>query len=354
MYSQAHQVPAQTPSPWTSQPPQAPPPHQNGAYAPPQQNGIYPPPPPPPQLPQASTLVPPSPAEPRHDMNGVHAQPYRLPAPHEMYRGPPPAHDPYRPPHIYTAQHQPAPRQRTAIACRYCRRRKIRCSGFDSSEDGRCTNCNRFSQECVFTPVSSQAQAFVPAHAVWRGDGRPPPLYGAFGQPLRPSQQDAYRPPQQHQGQPPPPQQHPQQPPPPPGMPPQQQPQQPYTLQSPTASSAASYHTAQQQPGHQPPQPQPYYAAPPQRRSSPQSVYSYDPGRTSSSSPLAHGTPGTPNAPPYHYPADPQLRPGSQINPDGRTPPPATSVPGSGGRGGVAIRDLVDSDMVNQLDRRPM
>ncbi|KAI6249396.1 hypothetical protein HI914_02827 [Erysiphe necator] len=93
-----------------------------------------------------------------------------------------------------------APRQRTAIACRYCRRRKIRCSGFDQNPDGRCLNCQRFQQECIFTPVSSQAQAFVPAHAVYPSmrnmgigpDGRPrmlyqgAPLYGAHGQPLPP------------------------------------------------------------------------------------------------------------------------------------------------------------------------
>ncbi|RKF72469.1 hypothetical protein GcM1_248188 [Golovinomyces cichoracearum] len=92
-----------------------------------------------------------------------------------------------------------APRQRTAIACRYCRRRKIRCSGFDHNPDGRCVNCQRFQQECIFTPVSSQAQAFVPAHAVYPSmrnmsigpDGRPRPMYppgaplfGAHGQPL--------------------------------------------------------------------------------------------------------------------------------------------------------------------------
>jgi hypothetical protein len=96
---------------------------------------------------------------------------------------------------------QSAPRQRTAIACRYCRRRKIRCSGFDQNPEGRCSNCQRFQQECIFTPVSSQAQAFVPAHAVYPGmrnmgvgpDGRPRPmmypqtqLYGAHGQPLGP------------------------------------------------------------------------------------------------------------------------------------------------------------------------
>ncbi|KAH8654429.1 hypothetical protein BGZ60DRAFT_153967 [Tricladium varicosporioides] len=97
---------------------------------------------------------------------------------------------------------QQAPRQRTAIACRYCRRRKIRCSGFEQAPDGRCSNCCRFQQECIFTPVSSQAQAFVPAHTVFPNmrnmgigpDGRPRPMYsnpgtqlfGAHGQPLGP------------------------------------------------------------------------------------------------------------------------------------------------------------------------
>lgn len=79
---------------------------------------------------------------------------------------------------------------------------QIRCSGFDQNPEGRCSNCQRFQQECIFTPVSSQAQAFVPAHAVYPGmrnmgvgpDGRPRPviypqgtqLYGAHGQPLGP------------------------------------------------------------------------------------------------------------------------------------------------------------------------
>lgn len=149
---------------------------------------------------------------------------YRLP-PQDMYR--PSAQDPYRGPSTtqqqqqqHLAFNQPAPRQRTAIACRYCRRRKvraalrpsgaagispvlidwpqIRCSGFESSEDGRCTNCQRFNQECIFTPVSSQAQAFVPAHTAYphlRSAGapgrsrpiyaqNPPVIYGAHGQPL--------------------------------------------------------------------------------------------------------------------------------------------------------------------------
>ncbi|KAI9828306.1 MAG: hypothetical protein M1832_002734 [Thelocarpon impressellum] len=121
---------------------------------------------------------------------------YRNPGPQDPYRGPPPDH--YRGPPQHMTFNQPAPRQRTAIACRYCRRRKIRCSGFESSEDGRCTNCQRFHQECIFTPVSSQAQAFVPAHTAYpqlRNAGldrahpgypqNPPVIYGAHGQPLR-------------------------------------------------------------------------------------------------------------------------------------------------------------------------
>lgn len=66
-------------------------------------------------------------------------------------------------------------------------RKQIRCSGFENSE-GRCTNCQRFNQECVFTPVhSGQTQAFVPLQAANRGRGGYPPnqpVYGAFGQPL--------------------------------------------------------------------------------------------------------------------------------------------------------------------------
>lgn len=81
---------------------------------------------------------------------------------------------------------------------------QIRCSGFEASDDGRCTNCQRFQQECIFTPVSSQAQAFVPAHTAYphlrntgamprQQGGRPiypqqgqPAIYGAHGQPLGP------------------------------------------------------------------------------------------------------------------------------------------------------------------------
>ncbi|KAI9811400.1 MAG: hypothetical protein M1826_003190 [Phylliscum demangeonii] len=170
----------------------------------------------PPSIPSASALYPSARREysqegldPRLSTSMAHMA-SMPPPPVDMYRMPPhdgylAASDPYRTgagtasqPHLTFTQ--PAPRQRTAIACRYCRRRKIRCSGFESSEDGRCTNCQRFNQECIFTPVSSQAQAFVPAHTAYphlrtsgvvptRG-GRAvyppnaPVIYGAHGQPL--------------------------------------------------------------------------------------------------------------------------------------------------------------------------
>ncbi|KAI9760580.1 MAG: hypothetical protein M4579_001549 [Chaenotheca gracillima] len=144
-----------------------------------------------PPPPQPNAMVSMATYPPQADMYRMpsHADPYR-PPPQDPYRSQPPQHMPYN------QLNQPAPRQRTAIACRYCRRRKIRCTGFESSEDGRCGNCQRFNQECIFTPVSSQAQAFVPAHTAYPhlrnagGRGRPgyppspPVLYGAHGQPL--------------------------------------------------------------------------------------------------------------------------------------------------------------------------
>ncbi|CAD6444565.1 c7ab7ab2-e51b-4991-9636-444a4d25b2fe [Sclerotinia trifoliorum] len=83
---------------------------------------------------------------------------------------------------------QSAPRQRTAIACQYCRRRKIRCTGFNADgSSGKCSNCTRFKQECIFTPVSS-AQAFVPLQALYAAKGGAvgpdQQVYGAHGQPM--------------------------------------------------------------------------------------------------------------------------------------------------------------------------
>jgi hypothetical protein len=48
--------------------------------------------------------------------------------PPDAYRLPPPFPGPgypYPPPHHYAAPQAPAPRQRTAIACKYCRKRKV-------------------------------------------------------------------------------------------------------------------------------------------------------------------------------------------------------------------------------------
>ncbi|ESZ98523.1 putative C6 transcription factor [Sclerotinia borealis F-4128] len=98
---------------------------------------------------------------------------------------------------------QTATRMRTAIACMYCRRRKIRCTGFNADGSrGQCVNCIRFEQECIFTPVSSQ-QAFVPVQAMYAANGGTDlsphvQLFGAHGQPLpmttSPPSTQSYRP----------------------------------------------------------------------------------------------------------------------------------------------------------------
>ncbi|KAI9721271.1 MAG: hypothetical protein M1812_002433 [Candelaria pacifica] len=323
---------------------------------------------------------------------------YRLPSPHDAYRGHP--QDPYRGQPQHMNYNQPAPRQRTAIACRYCRRRKIRCSGFESSEDGRCTNCQRFQQECMFTPVSSQAQAFVPAHTAYphlrnsgasSSRGRPlypqnPIIYGAHGQPLGPMpQQEHYSPQQQmqqsQQSYPGPsptasyhssgledrashdqmnrrrPHDEPHTATLPPPMPGSSSSHQPgrrgssgtsaeYQYPDPTplalqpvspASSVASYQSAYS--SVQPvAQQQPYYPAQQARRSSPQSTYSYD--NRASASPHA-GSQGSGSGYPF---------PGSSLQPpqglparEGRTPPPAQGqqTPSSGSRPGMSIRDML-------------
>ena len=129
------------------------------------------------------------------------------------YRGLPPPGGPYSPygyyGHAPHPQPAPAPRQRTAIACKYCRKRKIRCSGYEASNEGRCNNCVRFNQQCLFHPVSAQA-AFVPAQVAYgmrnrdggqpgdyRNGDQPVQLYGAHGQPLGP-----HPPPAPHDGAP--------------------------------------------------------------------------------------------------------------------------------------------------------
>ncbi|KAJ6015234.1 hypothetical protein N7540_009825 [Penicillium herquei] len=340
-------------------------PNRQGQY-PPQWNGqsddhaaySYPPASyPPPQEHDRAYYPPPTsqyPPPPPPNMAAIHQVPgqdpyHRLPPPPGAY---PPRPDVYAQaaPVVYQAA---APRQRTAIACRYCRRRKIRCSGFESSSDGRCTNCVRFNQECMFTPVSSQAQAFVPAHAAYphlrnqggaRG-GAGVTLYGAHGQPLPPQQQ-----PQGPETTLPPPQgmysQHPY-----PGSslastttdPRQPQPNSVpganahYDYPDPTNLAPVSSST----PGYQ--TSSPYYPPPHDRRTSPQSAYAYDTRHSSS-----------PHSSPY-----PPLQP-----PQGGPTPPPTSTPGGSARsGGLNVRDMLnpgdshgrsstDSDMLNALNRR--
>ncbi len=61
--------------------------------------------------------------QPQHQQD-LYGRPHSLPLPHPMYPNPP--QDPYRGgPQQHLNFNQPAPRQRTAIACRYCRRRKV-------------------------------------------------------------------------------------------------------------------------------------------------------------------------------------------------------------------------------------
>ncbi|EXJ79809.1 hypothetical protein A1O3_08094 [Capronia epimyces CBS 606.96] len=192
---------------------------RQGQYGDPRAAHAYPPPPQ--GWPGHHSAYPPPPhyPDPQHPAYAYPPRPDLAQPPQPMqpdaYRLPPP----YPPPGYYPPQHYPpppaaAPRQRTAIACKYCRKRKIRCSGYDSSPDGRCQNCVRFNQQCLFHPVSSQA-AFVPANAVYgpgarapvagqsdrsgqnghySREGEPPMLYGAHGQPLGPPSQYNYPP----------------------------------------------------------------------------------------------------------------------------------------------------------------
>ncbi|KAJ5887450.1 hypothetical protein N7495_007491 [Penicillium taxi] len=308
------------------------------------------------------------------------------PPPQDQYRLPPVAspstyREPYGPPAVvYQAA---APRQRTAIACRYCRRRKIRCSGFESSNDGRCSNCIRFNQECMFTPVSSQAQAFVPAHAAYphlrnhqhQHDPRGPPvtLYGAHGQPLPPQHgPESTLPPPQGMylpyG--------------PPLAPPNPDPRQRRGSASgsdyPDPTNLAPV-TTNQYP--LPNTSSPYYPSP-DRRTSPQSAY-YDSRHSSS----PHGSPYPPiiqQQPPLqplqrqdspqtrHSPQQTQSIPQSQqqqIQPQSAPQPahqaeqktPAVDGTSTPSRGGLNVRDILnpdssrsstDSDMLNALNRR--
>ncbi|KAJ5502689.1 hypothetical protein N7463_005563 [Penicillium fimorum] len=352
------------PYPPTSYPP---PPDQDRAYQ-------YPPPaqyapsqyPPPPQY-APSQYSPAQYPDPRYPhpqaMNAIHGaqDPYRLPPPPGPYRA-----DAYGPQAGQGPYQAAAPRQRTAIACRYCRRRKIRCSGFETSADGRCSNCVRFNQDCMFTPVSSQTQAFVPAHTAYPhlrpgqngpgpgGRGGPPVLYGAHGQPLPPQQQ-----PQGPETTLPPPQgmyyQN--------GRPPMDG--APLPLAS-TMSDPDTKLTLRRVLTHIPLRLLTIDA--PRRHRLITMMHVPPPHLTARPSPpmQPHQAPMTPHqgsAPPV--PAQQGSAPIKQSGtpqPGGVTPPP-TSTPGGSQRGGLNVRDMLnpgdsqgrsstDSDMLNALNRR--
>ncbi|POR35081.1 Uncharacterized protein TPAR_04741 [Tolypocladium paradoxum] len=179
------------------------------AYPPPDQRGGYyddrrPPP----------GQYPPEPHHPHHPPQQYAGEGY-------YYRGPPPGAVPpngyARPPQGAYQEYpqaaggapgmaQAAPRQRTSIACRYCRKRKIRCSGYQNTPGGKCQNCARMNQECIFQPVSSSSStAFIPVSAVPGGVPPGTQLFGAYGQPLAPSSVPVAHPypPPHHAGPPP-------------------------------------------------------------------------------------------------------------------------------------------------------
>ncbi|KAK8099409.1 uncharacterized protein PG998_012650 [Apiospora kogelbergensis] len=158
--------------------------HQ-GSYSPASTGGYAPPhgylPPVQPSPPDARGSYPPDPRGPPY-YSAARPAPYGANAAYDF------AYRPDRgPPGQYPQQvMQPsAPRQRTSIACRYCRRRKIRCSGYANSPGGKCTNCIKMNQECIFQPVSSSTStAFVPVSALQNGIPPGTQLFGAYGQPL--------------------------------------------------------------------------------------------------------------------------------------------------------------------------
>ncbi|PTB70407.1 hypothetical protein BBK36DRAFT_1174165 [Trichoderma citrinoviride] len=186
-------------------------------YASPNAVNGYPPPPgsqqqPAAYLPPLQPQSDPRSAYPPPEPRGAYYDDRRPPPPHPAYhdqystdyyyRGLPQghhngyAHDYARPPPGYAQDYgQPgmerpreAPRQRTSIACRYCRKRKIRCSGHQNAPGGKCQNCARMNQECIFQPVSSSSStAFIPVSAVPGGVPPGTQLFGAYGQPLAPS-----------------------------------------------------------------------------------------------------------------------------------------------------------------------
>ncbi|KAI1474644.1 hypothetical protein F4774DRAFT_323085 [Daldinia eschscholtzii] len=176
-------------------PPIAAPAPPSAGYSPPTGGSAYPPPSSshPPYLPPVHTPAPdPRASYPPQDPRAQYFSNYNTANPYEFgYRTDRNASGAYPPDFVRggpvgaAVMQQSAPRQRTSIACRYCRRRKIRCSGYQNSPGGKCTNCIKMNQECVFQPVSSSSStAFVPVSALPNGIPPGTQLFGAYGQPL--------------------------------------------------------------------------------------------------------------------------------------------------------------------------
>ena len=246
--------------------------------------------------------------------------------------------------------------------------------------------------------MSAQTQAFVPAHTVWRGVGQPPPMYGAYSQPLPPTSHcEPYGPPSRKLqyilsltagpdiansgygrsilppieatigGLPCRKRLHPD--PHTPILPsthpgsvlqaPRLDTEEGYaypetlsrTSADPTSNDLTLYFSA-------PPPTQPYYASQPPRQGSPNSTHYYRPSRTS---PSPHSqAPTAPGAPPMPYHAALPLPPPARS--DGRTPPLLTSqaLAESSKRINDTVSDngsarsSTDSSMLNMLNHRPM
>ncbi|EGY23715.1 uncharacterized protein VDAG_05153 [Verticillium dahliae VdLs.17] len=54
--------------------------------------------------------------------------------------------------------------KRTSVACKYCRKRKIRCGGRQSGSEERCKNCSKLNRECIFAPASPISYTAVTPH----------------------------------------------------------------------------------------------------------------------------------------------------------------------------------------------
>lgn len=241
---------------------------------------------------------------------------------------------------------------------------QIRCSGYQNTPGGKCQNCARMNQECIFQPVSSSAStAFIPVSAVPGGVPPGTQLFGAYGQPLAPSPVAIAHPyATQHHGGPPLPGV------PPPGFypPPQQQQQHPPLTQSPTESFSSYGDEASQVAGRRrrrtPEEREEGYRLPPPRGSG---APEEEPRRRSpaefsnNSSPggLAHMPYQPPRQSPRNAPALPQLSgqggrsPRAQNGSSGGSTPARQPVPPTSQPQNHSVMSLSNLVEKNDIDR---